>query len=271
MKNELETLRKVEDLRHDSAEEARHLLSETARGSARRRAVSGLSDREALLIAQREHNAARLRNPVGHPQPHLSPNMNMLASPAMSNVGLVPTINIPSSPGLLGSGLNAPMGANPRMRSVSTHHPPTGLAAFPAYGQTPLGLGGSPSLGMHGSPGLALPLPRPRAASSVGLGTPATAERLRLEERKRALMRKEAELQDARERRLLAKKSMLDLDAHELALRKKAQELDTRAKLEAHERFLDNQEVQLQQRQRDQAIEAEIANRLNSLSVNVSR
>lgn len=270
MRHDLETLHKVEHLQKESEEEARELLNANAREAARRRAVSGLTDREALLIAQREHSSARLRNPAGHPQARLSPNMNMLASPAMSSIGVVPTLNVPSSPALLGSGLSLPTVATPRVRSISTHHPPTGMAAFPSQMQRPIGVALSPSIGIPNMPSLGLPLPRPRAVSSVGLGTPATAERLRLEERKRALMQEEAQLQNARERRLLEKKSLLDLDAQEIALTKRAQDLDARAKLEAYERFLDNQEIQLKHRERDQAIEAELTDRLNKLTVNVS-
>lgn len=272
MKNELETLRKVEDLQHESAEDARNMLQANARDSARRRAVSGLNDREALMLAQREHNTARLRNATAHPHSQMSPNLAMLASPALSSMGHVPTINIPSSPGLLSSGLDPNYMATPRMRSVSTHHPPMhgGLPVSPLLGgyQTPLSM--SNHAGAYGSPSLGLPLPRARAASSVGLGTPATVERMRLEERKRALLHKEAQLQADREHRLMKKKSMLDLDSQELALRRKAQELDARAKLESQERYLDDQQAQLQHRQREQMLEAEMTDRLRHLSVNVS-
>lgn len=265
MKNELDTLRKVEHLQEESKEDARHLLEANARDAARRRAISGLNDREALFLAQREHNTARLRNVAAHPQVQLSPNMAMLGSPTLSTSGSVPTINVPSSPGLLGSGLNVDPVAMPRMRTVSAHHPrPTpGLAVFPTVGASPI-----PQTVYHGSPALGLPLPRPRAVSSVGLGTPVTAERLRLEERKRNLMQKEAELQANREHRLRQKSNRLDLEAQELALRKRAQELAAKATLDSRERFLDNQEAQLNRRQ-EQLLEAEMAERLRQLSVNV--
>lgn len=275
MKNELETLRKVEDLQHESAEEARQLLNANGRDAARRRAISGLSDREALLLAQREHNTARLRSLAAHPQANVSPNisMHLPASPSLATYGAVPIIHVPSSSNMLGAGLQLGGTSTPRVRSLSTHHTPTiALAPFTGSSQPHLSVASPhvPLIGVHSSPSLG-PMSRPRAVSSVGIGGSATSERIRLEERKRAVLQKEADLQEARERRLLAKKSMLDLDAHELALKKKVQELDARAKLESHERFLDDQEARLQQRQRDQLMEAEMVDRLNSLSVNVRK
>lgn len=253
MKNELDTLRKVEDLQQESAVDARKFLQENARDSARRRAISGLDNRQALALARHERNTAVLRHTAGHPGALLSPNMAMLSSPAMSSMGSMHVINVPQSPGMLGSGLCPNMGATPRVRTVSALH-------------TPL----SPSLGgYHGSPSLGLPLPRPRAISSAGLGAAATVERIRLEERKRALLQKEAMLQAGREQRLMEKKSMLDLDAQEIALRRQAQELDARMKLESNDRFLDGQEARLQHRQKEVMLEAEMAERLRHLNVNV--
>lgn len=272
MKHELETLRKVEGLQQESKEDARHMLEANARNAARRRAISGLDDREALLLAQREHNSARLRNVAAYPhsQVQLSPHMAMQGSPALSNIGSVPSINVPPSPGLLSFGLNVNPAATPRLRTVSALHPrpAPGLAVFPPLGahQTTASI---PQNIYSGSPALSLPLPRPRAVSSVGLGNPATVERVRLEERKRALMQREAEVQASRENRLKAKENMLDLEAQEMALRKKAQELDARSKLESRERFLDNQEAHLNRRQ-EQLLEAEMAERLRQLAIDVS-
>jgi hypothetical protein len=250
MKNELDTLRKVEDLQHDSAEDARKFLQENARDSARRRAISGIDNRQALLLAQRERNTAVLRHTAGHPGALLSPNMAMLSSPAMSSM---PIIHVPQSPDMLGAGLHQNYVATPRVRTVSALHTPV-----------PPSLGG-----YHGSPGLGLPLARPRAISSAALGGAATVERVRLEERKRALLQKEAMLQAGRQQRLMEKKSLLDLDAQELALRRKAQEMDARVNSESRERMLDGQEAQLQQRQREQMLEHEMEERLRHLSVNV--
>lgn len=261
MKHELETLKQVEHLQHESAEDARHLLNAAAQHD-RRRAVSGLNDRERLLLAERE----RLRLSAGHPLSHglASPNQSMLHSPAMSSIGMnVPTINVPPSPTMLGAGHYPGLAGTPRIRAVSSvghggmHHP--GLAS-PALG---MGLSRSPMLGVGA------PSPRMRAVSSSGMTSPAGIERMRLEERKRALMEKEARLQDAREHRLLAKKSQLDLDATEAALRRRADELDARAKLDARSHYLDSQESVINARQREQLHEAEMEQRLRSLNVNV--
>jgi hypothetical protein len=198
----------------------------------------------------------------------------MLGSPALSSMNTVPLIQTPYSPGLLSTGYSPNVIATPRMRAVSTHHAP----GMPIYGGTPhLGvnsLGYSPHLSAGhpgGLGGLGMPLGRPRALSSAGLGgAPMSSERLALEARKLALLEKEARLVHQKEQRIAAKKSMIDLNAQELALRRQAQELDARVNLSARERALDYEDAHLNQRQAEQLQEAQLADRLRRLSVNVS-
>lgn len=255
MKNELQTLRKVEELQHDSARTNNALLY-AANDASRRRAISGLDDRQRLVMLEREREA-RMRNSAGHM------GTPMLASPAMSTLSYghqvpLPRLNVPSSPGMLSSGLDPHVVATPRVRAVSHSNMGIGMP-----GSSPM-MGGlaSPSMGMLGA-GMASPRMRTHSANM----TPATADRIRLEERKRALMEREANLQMERERRLLAKKSALDLDAQEIAIRHKARELEQRAALDAHDQMLNREEALLQQRHRDQLVEHDLDARMRALNV----
>lgn len=240
IKREIETLKKVEEMQHEAMEANRELLSVASR----RRAVSGIDDRQRLALLERERQA-RLRN-------------NAATSALLYAAASPPQMGIPASPMYLGSpGLG--LAASPRVRAVSaTHH---GLPSM----ASPADLLASERLSAASAPGGS---PRIRTVST-GL-SPAALERMRLEERERALTERENALQHERENRLRAKKSALELADHERHLRKRERDFHQRSMLNAKDSMLNREEAILHEREREMRLEDDIERRLRNFNVHVS-
>lgn len=225
---------------HRDASHANRELLQVAIQAQRRRAVSGIDDRQRLAILEREREA-RARNNA-----NTSALLHAAASPAH--------LGIPGSPMYHGTP-SLGIAPSPRVRAVSHHGP-----------QIP------------GSPADLLSMERLAAASAMGTPrmrtvssgmSPATVERMRLEERKRALMQREAALQHERENRLRAKKSALQLADQERHLRERERELQERSMLNARNDMLNREEARLHAQERELHTEDDIERRLRNLSVNV--
>lgn len=225
IKHEIETLKRVEEMQHDAMQANRELLSVASR----RRAVSGIDDRQRLALLEREREA-RLRN-----------NAN---TQALLHAAASPHLGVPGSPMYHGTPALG-VAASPRVRTVSASH----------------------GLGVPGSP-IGLDSMRGRTVST-GM-SPAAIERMRLEERKRALVEREAALQHERENRLRAKKSALELADRERHLRERQRELQQRNVLNARDNMLDREEALLHAKEREMHMEDDIERRLRNLNVNVS-
>lgn len=226
-------------MQHDSLEANRELLQVANR----RRAVSGIDDRQRLALLEREREA-RLRQNANT----AAVLQAAAASPARLGVPGSPMYHGTPSLGVAGT---------PRARAISaTHH----------------------GLQVPGSPADLLARERLAAASAMGTPrlrtvstgvSPATIERMRLEERKRALMEREAALQHEGENRLRAKKSALELADQKRHLRERERELQERSMLNTRNNMLNREEARLHDREREMHMEDDIERRLRNLSVNV--
>ena len=110
--------------------------------------------------------------------------------------------------------------------------------------------------------------PRVRAISNSGLGSgginPAQLDRIRLEERKRNLMEREAALQHTREERLRNRQSNMKLDLKERDLQERRHVVNHDIQLDREERRIRDRQMELD-RQRELDLEA----RFGRLNVNV--
>ncbi|CAA3032872.1 Hypothetical predicted protein [Olea europaea subsp. europaea] len=256
---EIETLEHVEELQRETLEANRE-LQKVANKTERRRAVSGIDERQKLVMLEREREARQRNNSMAmQQQQQQQQQAAMFAAASSPRMGL----GVPGSPMYGGSqGFGTP-----RARAVSATNYGLQFPGSPAdvlAKERLMQAERAAAMGMRGSP-------RVRAVST-GLGgpggmggSPAAIERMRLEERKRALMERELALQNEREGNLRARKSALNLAEQERRLREREREMQERSMLSARDGMLSREEARLREREREAMVDNDIEQRLRAL------